>query len=223
MKNFYTKKYFEERDALPEHLAQQIAFILKKHKAVKVLDVGSGTGKLVKFLNDESFQAIGVDSAKIAVEKYGAVFAKATNLPFSNSTFDAVLSISLIEHLERLEAEKFLSEAARVLKKEGLIFLVTPNFATPLRLIFGKKWFGYQDSTHKTFFTPGSLARILENYGFFAITLTFPLAPNLEFDWPAPIFFKKIPNLAKTLVNFLLISTPAAFIRNSFWIAGVKR
>lgn len=46
-------------------------------------------------------------------------------MPFANNIFDYVVSFDVIEHIE--SDTVFLSEARRVLKKEGRIFLETPN------------------------------------------------------------------------------------------------
>lgn len=218
----YNKKYFEERDRLSNTLAYELVFILKKYGVKKVLDVGAGTGKLVKFLQKNTFEATGIDSAKIAVNKYGMKLGKASNLPFANSAFDAVLGISLIEHLSKNEAKKFVSEAYRVLKKGGLVFLVTPNFASPARILFGKRWFGYLDPTHKVFYTMKMLKNSLESNKFTNIQFTFSAAPHLPFDWPIPKALKSLPLPVQSLVNFLFISTPLAFLRDSIWILAKK-
>lgn len=218
----YNKKYFRERDKLSKTLAWELGFILKKYGAKSVLDVGAGTGKLVKFLKKNGFEAIGVDSAKIAVHKYGMKLGKADNLPFENQSFDVVIAISLIEHLTKNETSKFLKEVHRVLKIPGIIFLVTPNFASPSRIIFGKKWFGYADPTHNVFYTPSTLKGLLEKDKFKNIQFTFPIAPNLPFDWPIPPIFSNLPPLFQNLANFLFISTPLTFLRDSIWVLAKK-
>jgi SAM-dependent methyltransferase len=48
-------------------------------------------------------------------------------LPFDSETINFVYSSHLIEHLEKHEAENLLRECFRVLKKGGLIRLVTPD------------------------------------------------------------------------------------------------
>ena len=222
MKKYYTEKYFAERDVLSVTLAQELVFILIKNKAKKILDVGAGTGKLVKFLNYKGFEAIGVDSAKIAVKEYGVELAKADNLPFPNRSFDALTAISLIEHLTKTEAKKFLNEAYRVLRPDGLIFIVTPNYASPSRFIFGKKWFGFADPTHKTFFTPWSLKKLLIKFNFQKVAWVLPAAPNLYFDFDGKNFFSKLPRFLTNFLSFLLISTHFSLLRDSFWMIAKK-
>ena len=182
---------------------------MRNHKLKKVLDVGCGTGKLVRFLNDAGFSATGCDlseeALKIAKQKNKKntfVKASAIKLPFKNNSFDLLTVISLVEHLTKKEINMFLSEAYRVVKPNGYIFLVTPNFNSPMRFLLRRKWFGYSDPTHITFFTPSSLKSHLQKYGFINTRYWFKTKNNF--------------------LTYLLFSTPLCFIRDSFWIAAKK-
>jgi len=226
----YNKAYFKKRDHLDLHIAESIKLIARKNNFKRTLDVGCGTGKLVNFFQKEGFDAHGCDNQKEAIllaskiNKKGTITkASATNLPFRNQSFDIITCISVIEHLTPNQAEKFLSETRRVLKPGSFIFLITPNFATPLRLIQGKKWFAYSDPTHVNFYTPRSLAKLLSKFGFGNFQLTFKTVYHPSFDWEFPPFFGKLPKPFKAFCIFLLFSTPLTFIRNSFWITAQKK
>lgn len=211
----YNELYFSQRDHLDLHIAASIATLMKDNSLKKVLDVGCGTGKLVKYLNENGFQAYGCDNVNIAVKtarkinkKNIIVKAPATKLPFKKNSFDILTAISMIEHLTKKEINAFILEAKRVLKPNGFIFIVTPNLASPWRFIHGKKWFGYSDPTHITFFTPLSLAKLLKQNGFY---------------YPKFWFKTNHPNYWKNFVYYFLFSTPFCFIRNSFWLAAQKK
>lgn len=225
----YSKKYFQERDNLDILLAEALKIFMKENNLSKALDVGCGTGRLVAFLNENNFQAFGCDSGAEAVRvakennPKKIIKAPATKLPVKKNFFDIVTAISLIEHLSPKEAEKFVEEAQRVLKKKGFIFLVTPNFATPIRLIQGEKWFGYSDPTHINFYTPFSLRKLLLDQGFKSISFFFKTEYFSHFYWDLPNFTKRLPRFLKALITYLLISTPLALLKNSFWIAGQKK
>lgn len=216
----YSKEYFNKRDELDLLITFQIVYLLRRSHFKKVLDVGSGTGKLVEFLKKSGLQAQGCDFSIEATRISGHKRATATNLPYTNQTFDSVLAISLIEHLTKKESVLFLKEAHRVLKPKGVIFLVTPNFNSPMRYISGKKWFAYKDPTHKVFYTKNSLEKILAVNGFTNAKFAFPLPNNLPISWPLPKLLNFSP-LKKTL-NFLLISTPFAALRDSLWLKATK-
>ena len=132
------------------------------------------------------------------------------------------LKIHVIEHLTPYQSQQFISASWRILKPRGYIFLITPNFVSPLRLILGKRWFGYSDPSHIQFFTPSSLANLLKLNGFGSVTCRLPTAYNVPFDWYLPVFFRKLPMPLKNLLNYLMISSPLSTWRDSFWILGQK-
>lgn len=222
--NLYNKKYFDERDTLDLLIAESIALFMKNRNLQTVLDVGCGTGKLVKFLNDNNFSAAGCDLYNEALEiakkinkKKEIVKANATKLPFRNESFDFVIGISVIEHLSKKDGILFLHEAKRILKPNGYIFLVTPNFNSPLRFLLKEKWFGFSDPTHKTFYTQQTLSKRLRENGFIQIQLWFQIPKNSIYN---PII--KTPFPLKQFITYLFFSTPLTFVRDSFWIAGQK-
>lgn len=218
----YTPEYFQKRSGLPGYLAYPLIQFLKKEGVETVLEVGCGSGQLLKFLKKNGFQVTGVDQSPIAVKLSGAIKAKATKLPFEKNTFDAVLGISLIEHLTLKEGKQFLKEAYRVLKRNGVIFLVTPNAWSPAKIFLGKKWFAYQDFTHKYFYSPYSLAKLCGNIGFSRINFSFRIPPKTPFDWPIPTIFLHLPSFLKRFLNFLLISSALSLFRDSFWLSAKK-
>lgn len=229
MEKKYSKKYFLKRDTLILHLAQTIATFAKKNKVRSILDVGCGTGLLVKFLNTNHFEASGCDNSENAIKmakktngQKKIILATATNLPFKANKFDLVTSISVIEHLNNNNAIKFIQESRRVLRKNGFIFLVTPNFATPLRILSGTKWFAYQDKTHIDFFTPKSLSAILVKNGFKNPQTLFPVKYQKSLDFEFPVMLRKLPPVVKRILVHLIYATPFAVVRNSFWISAQK-
>jgi len=102
--------------------------------ALPILDLGCGDGQFALFTFGRKKIEAGLDkkgrkTAK-AVES-GAykkvVVADAANMPFEDKSFASVVSNSVLEHVENLN--KVLKEAARILRKRGLLVLTVP---TPL-------------------------------------------------------------------------------------------
>lgn len=99
----------------------------------RVLDVGCGIGDLVRMLSDRSLRSTGVDismhslTIALAASPKGGAYAAASadRLPFPDGTFDALISIEVLEHLPDDRAGAI--EMARVLKPNGLLVASVPN------------------------------------------------------------------------------------------------
>ena len=123
-----------ESDLWSEHLARY-AFARRFATGKNVLDAGCGTGYGSAELANDARSVTGIDlsfeAANYAAANYRLLpnlrFATASceQLPFRSEAFDLVAGFEVIEHLSGYRA--FVSEAARVLKPDGLFIVSTPN------------------------------------------------------------------------------------------------
>jgi len=113
--------------------------ILKRFikKQERVLDLGCGNGRLREFLTPEILNNgnyFGVDNSRnlldIAREKFPrdyffyADFSK--KLPFGDDNFQTICAIASFHHLlNKKDQQLFLSEAHRILAKDGILFFTT--------------------------------------------------------------------------------------------------
>lgn len=114
----------------------QFDTVVQKHLTEQsvVLDLGCGrTGGIERFWR-EARLAVGVDPdlSSLAARRGGMTVLQAggEKLPFAGETFDLVVSVWVMEHLER--PEKVFAEVARVLKPLGRFIFLTPNALNPL-------------------------------------------------------------------------------------------
>lgn len=117
-----------------EHISRYY-FAAQFVKSKIVLDVACGTGYGSAFLIDQRAKKVtGVDISKEAIEYCNANYKRnglefkiddCTKMHFENGSFDVVVSFETIEHIEKTGL--FLSEVKRVLKKNGLFVVSTPN------------------------------------------------------------------------------------------------
>jgi SAM-dependent methyltransferase len=104
---------------------------LQLRRGAAVLDAPCGEGALAAALRRAGYDAFGVDIAPSGARVLGAAYRAADlngPLPFDDETFDAVLSIEGIEHLEN--GYGYLRELRRVLKPGGHLILTTPNIVS---------------------------------------------------------------------------------------------
>ncbi|MBU0551373.1 methyltransferase domain-containing protein [Myxococcota bacterium] len=90
------------------------------------LEVGCGTGLILRGLAREARHAIGVDISGGMLKQARArglnvVQGSATELPFADASFDAVVSFKVLAHVEDIRAA--LSEVGRVLRPGGFAAL----------------------------------------------------------------------------------------------------
>ena len=103
-----------------------------------ILEAGCGLGPKLLYFEKKNYNIIGVDyvlPALTRVKAYKATVKLAQSdvhsLPFQESIFGAYLSYGVVEHFPQ-GPEQAISEAYRVLKSGGLIFMMIPadNFFT---------------------------------------------------------------------------------------------
>src|SRR3989344_1354262 len=107
-------------------------YIQKKPKDVKLLDFGCGSGLFVDELGKDGFDAYGLDNSEEAIKfgqskgikNIGVIGSQ--KISFPDNTFDAVLSLDVLEHLEN--ESWALREIERVLKSGGIAIITVPAY-----------------------------------------------------------------------------------------------
>lgn len=108
---------------------------------MRVLELGCGTGLLMKRLVPHAVQVLGADLSRGMLRKAQArnlqvVQATATEIPFASGSFDIVYSFKVLAHVKDIRGA--LQECARVLKPGGLLVAEFYNPHSLRGLI--KKW-----------------------------------------------------------------------------------
>jgi 2-polyprenyl-3-methyl-5-hydroxy-6-metoxy-1,4-benzoquinol methylase len=112
--------------------------LLRKEKPGRLLDVPSGPGYFAQVASQNGFHAVAAEIDESLHVLPGVQYVKANmgeQLPFTNASFDYLVSIEGIEHTEN--PFRFLRECARVLEPSGKLYLTTPNVSSlQNRLLF---------------------------------------------------------------------------------------
>jgi ubiquinone/menaquinone biosynthesis C-methylase UbiE len=173
----------------------------------KCLEAGAGTGKTAEVLKKQGFAVTATDISPQMVEiiksrlHISAQVCDAEKLPFGQKTFDTVIASELIYYLDH--PERFIEEAYRVLKSNGLLILTSANFIARLynfvRVILRNAGFRkmYFDDPVDTFFSDKQIARLLRRHKFILVfRKRMIIIPFAMFDW----------------LNKLLEHTPISFL-----------
>lgn len=191
------------------------------HSAVRILDVGCGTGANLEMLSQFG-SAEGVDVSDEALDfcrKKGLTVQKglAETLPYPDESFDITTALDVIEHLDDDVAG--LREMHRVTKTGGYSLFFVPAFM----------WlWGVQDdiSNHRIRYTKKQIVERIEKAGF-----TVERATYANFTFFAPILggrvFMKLTGIKPESENNLNVSAlngifGKIFSAERFWLKNLN-
>lgn len=192
----FGRAYFQKVHQIdnPERRAilyQDLLFVRSKKANIKrILDVGCGLGEFLGFCDQEGMSTYGLEISHFAISQaLKNTQAKLVQLditkkkwPFADSFFDAVTAFDVLEHTKF--SDFIISQAYRVLKKEGIFVITTPNGDlehSPIR----RKFLPY-DPTHINVQGEKFWKGYLEKAGFHQIEskgclfFGFPPSPQLR-------------------------------------------
>lgn len=136
----------------------------------KLLDVGCGAGFFLKATEEIGWEAEGVEISPVAsyyaqnIVKVKVLEGKLEDLRLPAEKFDLVVLIETIEHL--MNPLETLNEINRILKKEGVLIISTPDYKSLSRLFLGKNWAVLSPEEHFSVFTQKTLFRTLQKAKF---------------------------------------------------------
>jgi len=174
-----------------------INFLKKINKDSRILDFGCGYGRDIKFLISLGFKNVfGLeidDKARNESSKLTKIFTH-LDLNELDEGFDLVIMSHVLEHIPKDEIIETLIQIRNAIKEDGSLILMVPNAQSNT----GAYW-AYEDFTHNTLFTSGSLKYVLLAAGF----------RNIEFIDPKcldslPIYKKILRGLFLSLYEFKL-------------------
>lgn len=149
------------------------------HRGDRVLDIGCAYGLFLKLLQEKGAETYGMDVSEHAIQRArenvaGELTVADANepLPYPDSFFRLVSLFDVIEHLD--SPGRALSEIHRVLEPGGLLALTTVNGHASSRFLKPSYWMGDKDPTHLHVFDRSSLRRLLDEFGFLAISIRTP-------------------------------------------------
>jgi 2-polyprenyl-3-methyl-5-hydroxy-6-metoxy-1,4-benzoquinol methylase len=143
----------------------------------RVLDVGCGSGHLLKMYKDAGWDISGIDFSDLVVDKVNRMLggpyckAGAAERPeFDSETFSLITASQVLEHLEH--PREALLNWRRLLTSDGRIIIAVPNFMSLNRRLFGKYWYGGLSlPRHFNHFSVKSLLEILQKTGLVALSI----------------------------------------------------
>ncbi len=160
--------------SLPTHLIQ----LLPQAKGGPILDIGCGHCQTLKSLRRMGFTDLqGLDVSDDAVqhaqgEGLDVSLVEDLQIFISSCTkrYDLVIMSHVIEHIDKeriIETLRLIR--SRLLTPSGFLYLATPNAQSPTNC-----YWAYEDFTHTTIFTAGSVIYVLRQAGYQSIAFLDP-------------------------------------------------
>lgn len=177
------KNYFDLRNINPEYYKEyKLPAYLKKsignNKAVKILDIGCGYGQTLIALRKAEYENIsGIDiseeAVKYCVENNLDVVQISDIASFADrnqNQYDYLIMSHVLEHLPKEAVIETLEIIrTKLVANNGKLCIMVPNAQSNT----GCYW-AYEDFTHYTLYTTGSLMYVLKAAGYDKITFLDP-------------------------------------------------
>ena len=171
--NYQNKSFLYKIKKIYEAFYFKKKFKLKKGSKYSILDIGGGTGEIAdsfqliqKVKQEITILDISDSQKKICLAK-GFNFIKKDFLKISNTKkkYDIILMVNFIEHIAN--PKDILKKASLLLKKNGRIFIKTPNTDNLNFEIFKKSfWGGYHAPRHWILFNKKNFKLLLKQTDF---------------------------------------------------------
>jgi cyclopropane fatty-acyl-phospholipid synthase-like methyltransferase len=196
-------------------------------KGEKILEIGCGKGKMLNTLLEKGYSICGVDLNEEYIMEMKNIYkrdlpvthVKDYLLPFSDNSFDKVISFDVLEHIPNTKGH--LSEVSRVLKKNGKYCFGIPNRLTdePFCIWSGKSFTKYKKpGGHCSLQTYWSIKKNLERNGF--EVKFYKQKQNTK--WIRNKVFRHFGTNGLRLFNFLRIDKWPIWLKPTIYVTGEK-
>ena len=130
--NWYSrnKDYVNQKKMENDFLFKEIINLCPvENQTLKLLEIGCGNGKRLLELKKNNFNVFGIDPSKSAIAEarlngIDAVVGTADSLSFDENSFDVLVFGFCLYLCDREDLFKIASEADRVLKKNGYLYIL---------------------------------------------------------------------------------------------------
>ncbi len=160
----YRLPYDKNREIVWKELAKYLQKFIPKTS--KILELGAGYCEFINNIEGSEKHALDIYQEIKNFAKPGIIthISSCTKIKLDKDYFDIVFASNLLEHLNKEDIDKTLNEIYRILKKDGKLILIQPNFKFAYKEYF-------DDYTHQTTFTDISLNDLLLSKNFIILRL----------------------------------------------------
>ncbi|MGO9378801.1 MAG: class I SAM-dependent methyltransferase [Dissulfurispiraceae bacterium] len=161
-----------ENNAADEKNFQALFKWIESHVDItdaRVLDVGCGSGKFVRYLQSKAVDARGIEPSSTLFDRYlsgGDSFEHRTVESLSleeGMPWKVITILDVLEHVE--DPRNFIMAVGKILDGDGCIFITTPDAGSGIARFFGRHWHFYH-KYHLSYFSKKTFSSFCEAHGF---------------------------------------------------------
>ncbi len=238
LERYYPKAYYGTANRRFSHSVERLVGLFRESRArfikrfardaaSKILDIGCGRGLMLNHLQREGWTCFGIEfseesslPAKQLIGERIRVVPRVSGLDFDTESLDVVSLWHVLEHLS--EPDLVVRESKRILRRDGLLVIEVPNFASLQAKLSGKSWIYLEAPRHLYHISPKGLCSLLASNGFSVVHIS---SRSLEFGLFGMFqsvlnpFFRR-PNFAYSMLSLQerkhLLKHPASHMRDLF-------
>ena len=144
-------------------------YYLQAQRGAKLLEIGCGSGKNLKRLQDLGWDVEGVDFDSSAVKNAESKGLKVhlgvvEDISYPDDSFDVIVLCHVIEHV--YDPRQVMRECYRILKPKGRLVIFTPNNQSMAIRLFKSSCLSIYPPRHLRVFSMLSLISLAEGTGF---------------------------------------------------------
>ena len=136
-------------------------------KPIIALDVGCAAGYCLDVMQNKGWQAEGLELDQEMCSSLVGTGHIVSHTELENfegiHKYSIITLFDVIEHIPDIDAA--FKQLNKILEKDGIVIVITPNHNSLQRKIFRKKWFQYKPIEHIQYFTGKTLAAFAERNG----------------------------------------------------------
>jgi len=134
----------------------------------KLLDIGAGTGSFVAYMKQNDWDVTGLEpdetAREVALTQNDVQLSPVSDFySLPPDSYDAITLWHVLEHVHDLHA--YVGQLARLLKKEGRIFIAVPNYTSHDAAVYHGAWAAYDVPRHLYHFSPDAMEDLLNRHG----------------------------------------------------------
>lgn len=183
--HFHDQEYEDECENRAITFRKIISTIEEKKSSGNLLDIGCATGMFLAEAKNRGYEVYGVEpsswAAKIAKEKHhlNVSIDNIEKLCLPENFFDIITLIDTIEHF--YNPQGVFQKISHVIKKGGLLCIVTPNIKSIVAKILKDRWWHIRPS-HLFYFSPKTVDYLLKKWNFEIISVK-------QYEWHFSVLY----------------------------------